>query len=108
MAPTVEEKKLYIYSFYFHIEQLVNSSTRVTDSTANVLGLIQTSHADIFDRVTYLDSSSAHRVISSSIRNSVYISISPRKRILLYDKANFEEINLELNHFFQGLPIEFC
>lgn len=79
-----------------NLEQLVHFPKRVTYSTGNTLDLILTSNPAVFDVVTALDAVTDHTVISSSMRLSTCVSRTPQKRILLYNKANLKEINLEL------------
>lgn len=45
-----------------NLEQLVHFPTRITDSTANTLDLIQTSNPAVCDVITALDALSVHTV----------------------------------------------
>lgn len=83
----------------YNLKHLVHFPTGVTDSTANILDLILNSIPAVFDAATALDALSDHTVISS-MHLSTSVSRTPQKCILLCNKANLEEINLEFSTFY--------
>lgn len=88
-----------------HPAQLMNATTGVTDTTANVLHFVLTSNPIVFESVTLLDSVSNHKVIYPFIGLSMFSPKTQQKYILLYDKAKSEQSNLELPMFYHDCAL---
>lgn len=85
----------------------MSAPTRVTNTTANVPNVILTSNPVMLEAATFLDCLSDHKVIHSFIGLPMSVSKLQWKCNLLYDKANFKQINLELVMFYDDLILGF-
>ena len=96
---SAEAKEFVNICLNFNLTQLVLEPTRVTNSSANILDLILTTHPESLSSLTYLREISDHKVIHSVFNFSHLPSQMQSKTISLYDKGNYEAINNELQGF---------
>lgn len=93
--------------FNHNLTQVVTEPTRLTDHTSNILDLILTSHPDSLTSLSYLRELSDHKVIHATISSVFPKKTIQKKRIVLYDKGNYEAINSDLlnfaNHFLPNI-----
>lgn len=73
--------------------------TRISNNAANLLDLILCSHPDIVANVSCISGLSDHLGLSFKLLSPALKPVAEIKLIYHYDRANFEDINIELANF---------
>lgn len=84
----------------FSLTQLVCEPTRISKETANILDLILCSHPDLITDVSCIPGVSDHLALSYNVTSPLLKPAVKNKLIYDYNKANVNNINLELSNFF--------
>ena len=88
--------KLLIDIIYNHnLQQMVTEPTR----DGNILDLIFTNMPSLVQSVSILPGLSDHNVVSVEMLTSIQRLKSPRRKLFLYNKGNFEKINEDLDKY---------
>lgn len=83
----------------FSLTQLINSPTRRSATSANILDLILTNHPDLCSNITILDGLSDHAIITGSINRPFISRKTTSKKIRCYARADFDAMNTQLSRF---------
>lgn len=89
----------------FNLIQKITEPTRITSESSNILDLVLTNSPESLKSIAYLREISDHKVIHTTLNFVPKTRPIFRKTIRLYDKANYERINSELQDF---LPVFEC
>lgn len=95
----MEAKEFVNICLNLNLTQLVLEPTRMTNSSANILDSILTTHPETLSSLRYLREISNNMVIHSVFNFSHLPSQIQSKTIILYDKGNYEAINNDLQGF---------
>ena len=83
----------------YHLHQMVRSATCYGNSTASLLDLVITSYPDLGQNMTVGRELSDHCLISFLLNKDVATAKCIRRKIFLYDKANYQQIQADLQQF---------
>ena len=83
----------------YHLHQMVRSVTRYGNSTDSLLDLVITSYPDLVQNLIVGRELSDHCLVSFQINKKVATIACTRRKIYLFDKANYQKIQADLQQF---------
>jgi hypothetical protein len=94
-----ENNKLLSCIDKFGLAQLINEPTRITDTTRNCLDLLFVSNSSLVENVRVIPGFSDHCIPYVDMLPSVRINPKEKRKIYLFNKANWPEIKKGLQCF---------
>ena len=95
----------------FHLHQLASEPTRYSVNTASILDLVCCSHPSFISSLVVGREFSDHCLVCFSFDFNSTQADKPRRKILIYNKGNFDKICTDINQystvFFSNNPSQF-
>jgi len=99
-----ESNKLLELADSFSLQQLIHEPTRITDTTQNILDLLFINNPTLVDNIKVIPGFSDHCIPFIDITSTPRINYKERRKIFLFDKADWEGFKSELVTF--GLELK--